>query len=422
MFKGYTRHAFVVRPIGACAETSLVVMWSFSALLFAVLLAASRSTLSLVSIPLTKLERTGSYLQGAPHADRARASFLKSRTTTPASNLAYVQYTTSVGVGSPATYYNLVVDTGSSNTFVGTGKKYVRTSTSIPTGQDVNVTYGSGFFNGVEYYDTVTLAADFVITNQSIGDALQYLDFEGVDGIIGVGPVALTQGSLSPDINALIPTVMDNALNQDLIKKQILGISFAPATAYNDTNGAITYGGIDHALFIGKITYAPVTETWPASAYWGINVTDSTYGTHTIIPQSTAGIVDTGTTLVLLADDFFQLYLDAIPGAYTDDNTGLIVIPSSSVAGMQPLNFTIGGHEFSMDTAAQLIPLDQNTAWGGQDGVQYGTVGNLGTDSGEGLDFIIGQKFMEKYYAVFDSHDNRVGFAYTEHTFSTYSP
>lgn len=140
--KSYMNLVFVAHPIGAhghtfsinglsdhCSwkqeKTSPEVMRSFSALLFSVLIAASWSTsLALVSMPLTKLERTGSYLQGAPHADRERASFLKSQPssgpkTIPASNLAYVQYTTSVGVGSPATYYDLVVDTGSSITFVG---------------------------------------------------------------------------------------------------------------------------------------------------------------------------------------------------------------------------------------------------------------------------------------------------------------
>jgi hypothetical protein len=82
----------------------------------------------------------------------------------------------------------------------------------------------------------VTLASGFVITNQSIGDALSYADFEGVDGIVGVGPVILTQGTLSPSTDELIPTVMDNALSQGLITEEILGVSFAPATSYNDTS------------------------------------------------------------------------------------------------------------------------------------------------------------------------------------------
>lgn len=48
-----------------------------------------------------------------------------------------VTYTTSVGVGSPATQYTLLIDTGSSNTWVGAGKAYVKTSTSKSTGQKV---------------------------------------------------------------------------------------------------------------------------------------------------------------------------------------------------------------------------------------------------------------------------------------------
>lgn len=99
-------------------------MQLFSAMLSAVLLATSVSASAFFSMPLTKLAPPAGSLAGLPDADRARAAFFKSfaagrPTTVPASNLAYVQYTTSVGVGSPPTYYNLVVDTGSSSTFVG---------------------------------------------------------------------------------------------------------------------------------------------------------------------------------------------------------------------------------------------------------------------------------------------------------------
>jgi hypothetical protein len=169
--------------------------------------------------------------------------------------------------------------------------------------------------------------------------------------------------------------------------------------------------------YTGEITYTPVTATYPAGYYWGVNVTDATYGSATtVIPESTAGIVDTGTTrrallsihmqlsdtflVVLLADDFFESYLRAIPGAKIDQSTGLMTVPTKSVSEIQPLNFTIGGTVFSMDAAAQLIPIDQNTEWGLSANKQYGVVSYLGTNSGEGLDFIIGQKFMEKYYAV----------------------
>jgi hypothetical protein len=58
----------------------------------------------------------------------------------------------------------------------------------------------------------------------------------GVDGVLGIGPVALTVGSLSPNIASLVPTVMDNARKQGLIQQQIISVSFAPASTDNETS------------------------------------------------------------------------------------------------------------------------------------------------------------------------------------------
>ena len=43
----------------------------------------------------------------------------------------------------------------------------------------------------------------------------------------------------------------------------------------------------------------------------------------------------------------------------------------------------------------------------------------LGSDSGEGLDFINGYTFLERFYSVFDTTNNRVGLATTSSTDST---
>lgn len=104
-------------------------------------------------------------------------------------------------------------------------------------------------------------------------------------------------------------------------------------------------------------------------------------------------------TVVLLANDSFASYMNAIPGAQMDPDTGLIEIPVSSVALMEPLKFVIGDSVLVMDVAAQLVPQDENLVWGGVAGKQYGVVGEYDKLKG-GLDFILGQKFMERYYAV----------------------
>ena len=107
---------------------------------------------------------------------------------------------------------NLLVDTGSSNTWVGAWKAYVRTSTSTSTGGSVSVTYGSGSFSGTEFTDQVTLASGLVIPKQSIGVASRSQGFSGVDGILGIGPVDLTEGTVSGV--SIVPTVTDNLFSQ----------------------------------------------------------------------------------------------------------------------------------------------------------------------------------------------------------------
>ena len=57
-----------------------------------------------------------------------------------------------------------------------------------------------------------------------------------------------------------------------------------------------------------------------------------------------------------------------------------------------------------------------NTAIGGDPNSIYLIVSDLGSPSGEGLDFINGMVFLQRFYNVFDVTNNRVGFATTQFT------
>ncbi|OJA18111.1 hypothetical protein AZE42_12879 [Rhizopogon vesiculosus] len=109
-------------------------------------------------------------------ADRARAqTFLQGGASSSISAVNDgLDYTAVIGVGSPPTYYTLLVDTGSSDTWIGASKPYTVTSTSVDTGGKFYVAYGtssSQSVSGEEYRDTVTLNSGLVITNQFIGVA-----------------------------------------------------------------------------------------------------------------------------------------------------------------------------------------------------------------------------------------------------------
>jgi len=56
---------------------------------------------------------------------------------------------------------------------------------------------------------------------------------------------------------------------------------------------------------------------------------------------------------------------------------------------------------------------------GGSSSNIYLIVNNIGTPSGSGLDFINGYTFLERFYSVFDTTNNRVGFATTQFTTAT---
>ena len=254
-----------------------------------------------------------------------------------------------------------------------------------------------------------------MIEGQSIGVALTSQGFNGVDGILGfvafllqeckltssiflllhrIGPVDLTAGTVLPS-RSEVPTVTDNLFSQGTIAQNVVSVSFEPTTSDSDTNGELTFGGIDTAKFTGDIVYTPITSTSPASNYWGIDQS-ITYGSTSIL-GTTAGIVDTGTTLIMIATgvsadhahcnsitcsphlfhaDAFQKYM-AATGAVPDQNTGLLMITPDQYAALENLYFTVGDATFELSPNAQIWPRALNTNIGGVAGNIYLVVADV---------------------------------------------
>lgn len=172
--------------------------------------SAAPARANLFSVPLFK--RVGNITaEGFLNREKARMASLSFAATTgnaPAIN-EDISYVVRTVVGTQTFY--LIVDTGSSNTWVGAETKYVKSSTGTSLSKNVSVSYGSGSFSGTEYTDTVTLGG-LAVVKQSIGVASKTAGFSRVDGILGVGPVDLTRGTVT-DTN-LVPTVLNNLYSQ----------------------------------------------------------------------------------------------------------------------------------------------------------------------------------------------------------------
>ncbi|KAF8625961.1 hypothetical protein AX17_006686 [Amanita inopinata Kibby_2008] len=318
-----------------------------------------------------------------------------------------VTYTVPVGIGQPPETYKLLIDTGSSNTWVGAGKPYKPTSTSKNTHHRVNVSYGSGSFTGTEYTDTVLLNEDLV------GDVCMTLSsYHWAHFPNRIGPVDLTTGS------STVPTLTDNLFNQKTIGSEVIGISYTPTTQVESiANGELNFGETDPPKYTGELTYVPITQTSPASKYWGIDQTIM-YGGKTKILEATAGIVDTGTTLLLLATDAFKAYQEAT-GAVMDSTTGLLTVTEEQFAKMESMFFRIGPATYELTPNAQIWPRALDNMLGGEDGKIYLVTADLGSNSGSGLDSIDGFVFLQRLYSVYDTTNSRVGLATTQFTNAT---
>ncbi|KAG2070282.1 acid protease [Suillus decipiens] len=395
-------------------------------LVFKITRSPVKAANSPISVPLTSrlhfsngtndlLEHDRSRMKALSNSSMRRQSLVNVPLT---NNHANYGHFLTVGIGNPPKTYNLILDSGSANTWVR-ASKYVKTSPSFCTGQPVAVTYGTAFFYGTEWLDYVTVGPGLTVILQSIGVASEISGLRDFDGIVGIGPVALTVGTL-PDLRTEpIPTVTDSLFGQGTIPENVLGIFSLPYISPKlEITGQITFGGTDPTMYNGNIEYAPTVNTGRSQNYWGVN-SRITYGNREIL-RSTGGIVDFGTTLITLATDAYQKYQLATGTVY-DSATKLLTMPEDKYGTLRNLDFHIGDQTYSLTPNGQIWPRSLNTKIRGKEGSIYLIFEDRGTSSGQdGLsDFSLGYLFMQRFYVAYDFTNSRVGFATTAFTDAT---
>lgn len=132
------------------------------------------------------------------------------------------------------------------------------------------------------------------MNNQGFGVASSSSGFGNVDGILGLGPTALSSGSVQG--LGQIPTVIDTLKRQNRIPNAVVAASFTPNTKGTTENrGSLALGGVDTSKFkVGSLVYTSKVNSNP---YWGAKVNRFTYATSTgtkTLATNPTGIVDTG--------------------------------------------------------------------------------------------------------------------------------
>ncbi|KAG6329917.1 hypothetical protein ID866_9171 [Astraeus odoratus] len=264
--------------------------------------------------------------------------------------------------------------------------------------------------HAITYRDAIALG-DFIINPQEIGIPIELNGFPAtLDGILGPGPSRSIVGH-TEDGN-LVHTVVDNLHSQGSISYPVLGVYFWPANVESarGAGGILSFGSIDDSALTSDMGFVPVTQTPPASNFWGVDAS-AEYDKMQILGP-TSGILDTGSYGIYVPGDTFVAYRSAT-GAAIDvfDANNRLTISQALYDNLQTLSILIGSQSYKLSPNAQIYPRTS------PDAHIFLVVACLSSDSS--LGFKLGSAFFQRYYVAFNSSSSQVGFASHLHTQST---
>ncbi|XP_071624613.1 gastricsin isoform X1 [Heliangelus exortis] len=309
-----------------------------------------------------------------------------------------------ISIGDPPQNFLVLFDTGSSNLWVPSN--YCQTpacfnhqkfnpqesSTFISTGQSFTLSYGSGTLTVLLGYDTLRIQS-IRVTSQEFGlsenEPTQPFYYAEFDGILGMAYPSLAVGGT--------PTPLQNMLQQDQLSEPIFSFYFSRQPTY-EYGGELILGGTDPQLFRGDVVWAPVTQ----ELYWQVPVDGFAIGQSPTgwCRQGCQAIVDTGTSLLTVPQEYMASFLQAVGAQLTSYG---YAVDCNNVQNLPTITFIISGVP---------LPLYPSTYILNSQG--YCTVGveatYLPSQNGQPL-WIFGDVFLKEYYTIFDMANNRVGFA-----------
>ncbi|KAF8939232.1 aspartic peptidase domain-containing protein [Dissophora ornata] len=380
----------------------------------AVLSAADASPTEGVSIPALRHDNYKPKFWNQVHKMNARYPKLNLlKEGLAASGVGYVpardqspdnEYYGPIKIGTPGQRFLVDFDTGSSDVWVDSNKchtKACKTHTRFDAsksrtfkndGRQWNITYGdgSGAFGalasdivnvgGISIRQTIALVTNE--TSAFIGSP--------EDGMFGLG----FNGN---EVIAGVQTFLDNAIHHKKIAKPLVSIFLPSERRAKGKGGQYLFGAINHSLYTGELHYVPVN----GAQWWQVEFEDLLFNGKSL-GQKSQGIVDTGTTLMILGDQAAAEVHARIPGSINDPINGWLVPCKATLEMKGSIAFKLAGKSFEVPLAdmpfAPVVKGSKNCV--------------SGVQGGEDGFWIVGDTFIKNNYCVFDhSTPPRLGLA-----------
>jgi len=338
-----------------------------------------------------------------------------------------VQYYGPIGIGTPPQMFDVIFDTGSSDTWVpsahcgktmgyggnkglknkacATHEQYdeKKSSTFEDAGRTYAIMYGSGSVAGDVFTDTLTVdhkQAPGALLGQAItepGDAFVYAGF---DGLMGLGYPSISDLGIEESYMETITKSMPGAdtVFAFWMYKSGRGTDAAETAALAQANskmgGALLVGGHDPSWYTGNITWAPVNY----KAYWqflmdGFTLNGDFQSLTTGHDATQDVIADTGTSLII--GPYSHVNKIAQQLGLTENLYGEYECPCDIDV---TLSFRISGTDFELTAEDLLLKEDGVCILGIQGDPDFPM-------------WILGDVFLARYFSIYDMANDRVGFA-----------
>ncbi|EDX00780.1 lysosomal aspartic protease [Drosophila yakuba] len=309
------------------------------------------------------------------------------------SNFDNFQYYGNISIGTPAQYFLVQFDTGSSNLWVpGSSCNSTacqdhqvfyknQSSSYVANGTTFSILYGTGSVSGYLSVDSVGFAG-LTVQSQTFGEVTteQGTNFVDAyfDGILGMGFPSLAVDGVTP--------TFQNMIQQGLVQSPVFSFFLRDNGSVTFYGGELILGGSDSSLYSGYLTYTDVIET----AYWKFQTDYIKIGT-TFISTFAAAIADTGTSLIIAPLSQYA----QISQLFNANSEG--VFQCSSTTSYPDLIININGVDFRIPAKYYII--------------QEGYYCSLAIQSINQDFWIMGDVFLGRFYTEFDVGNQRLGFA-----------
>ncbi|BGO94820.1 hypothetical protein NBRC10512_005360 [Rhodotorula toruloides] len=316
-----------------------------------------------------------------------------------------------IDVGTPASGFSVVLDTGSSDLILAEpncqgcnsatpGYSPSSSSTSSTSQSNFQITYGSGSASGALVKDKVSIG-NYSQPNQIFAacDSLQNIVDGTISGILGLGWQRIASSGAEPLVQSL---AANGTLPQNVFGFAFQTHTFTTQSSPTAPGGELTIGGLDTSKYSGSINWINIAQP---PGYWAIPLQDITVGGKSLGITDDQVVIDTGTTLIGMPTAQAEQIYAQIPNSQQINLQGQSGYYSFPCTQKVDVSFKFGGVDYP-------IQENQFNAGAVDSRGQYclGAVFALETQSSS-ISFIVGDAFLTGVYNAYRFDPPSVGFA-----------